>query len=90
MKGVRDSIIMGPNNIIISHSCDYVGTYVSVLIKFCFPRVFKQELVSLFIRVIYNIMFVAFIDKFLFLFPDYFPVYIETSIQKRIGQECIA
>ena len=32
---------MGPYSAIISDSCDNIGTYVGVLIEFCFPRVFK-------------------------------------------------
>ena len=33
--GVRDLASMGPNNAIISNSCDYVETQVEVLIEFC-------------------------------------------------------
>ena len=58
-------------------------TYVGVLIEFFLSRVFKQDLVSLFLRVIYLISifkFVAFIDKVSFLFPDCFPVNFVTSI----------
>ena len=41
IEGVRDSIFKVPYSVIISDSCYYVGTYVGVLIKFCFPRIFK-------------------------------------------------
>ena len=83
VKGVRDSSFTDPYNAIISVICDYVGTYVGVLIELCLPRVFKQDNVSLLIHVIYSITiltFVAFINKVLFSFPDHFPVYVMTSI----------
>ena len=45
VEGVRDSYFMGPYSAIISDIFDYVGTFVGILIEFCFSRVFKQNLV---------------------------------------------
>ena len=39
--GVYDLAFRGPNSVIISDSCDYVGTYVGILITFCLPRIFE-------------------------------------------------
>ena len=87
-KGVCDSAVTGPYSAIISHSCNYVGTYVDTLIDFFFPWIFQLDLVTLFVRVIYLItiyMFIVFINEVLFSFPDYFPVYVMTLIYNWIA-----
>ena len=80
----------GPYSAIISDSCDHVWTYVGVLIKFYLSINLNKGLISLFIRVIYSIMtyiFVAFVDKVLFSYPDCFPVYVMTSIYYWIASK---
>ena len=71
---------------------------MGILIEFCLPRVFKLDLVSLFIRVVCFVtvfIFVPFIDKVIFSFPYCFPIYIIKLIfnsiasKKIIAQECI-
>ena len=79
VKGVRDFAFTGSYSAIISERYDYIGTQVGVLIEFCLPRIFKKDLVSLFVCVIYFItifIFVALINEVLFLFPDCFQVYV--------------
>ena len=41
---VHDSAFTGSCSAIISDSCDYVGTYVGVLIEFCLPHILSKTL----------------------------------------------
>ena len=62
VEGVYYFTFACPNSVIISYSCDGVGSQVCILVEFGFPRIFKQDFVPFVVRVIFSIAIFSLIS----------------------------
>ena len=57
IKHVCDFTLVGSNSVIISDSCDYIGSLICILVEVCFPHIFKLDLVHFYCTCILLILY---------------------------------